>query len=220
MEKARGRERYTSELNKTVSGINRLLAGADDASLETVKKCTEARANVLDAEMYALILSLLGGPNRQPELSVLAAKVDKALAAARTVTVDVRVTGDIRNSIKAPFLAAFTGLGINTGGQKSRYALEVTFSLQAADRDRYYNADYTVDAVLTDTKTGTELFAYNTTDRASNSRSQAEANDRALMRAVEAIEEEFPELLQEYLSSKLSAYAGKIYLAICHKENK
>jgi hypothetical protein len=158
MEKAGGRKRYAGELDKTVQDINRLIDVSDGISLETVGKCVIAKGKIADAEMYALVLSMLDGPDRQPEVGALAAKVDKALADAKAIAVDVRVNGDVGGRIKAPFAKAFTALGFRTGNSNSRYALEVSFSREPAPQNKYYNSRYTVDAVLKDTKTGAELY--------------------------------------------------------------
>jgi hypothetical protein len=199
MEKAQGRERYASELNKTISDINLLSDVSGGVSFETLEKCKSARELLPKAELYVLVLSMLNGPNRQAEFSKLVSKVDAALTQAKSIPVDVRVTGDVGGQFKAVFAKAFTGLGFRTGTTNSRFALVVTVNFEPAPQNRYFNTRYTIDAVLKDTQSNSELFTYNIADRESHSLSQAEANNRAVIGSVQRIEKEFPGILKEHL---------------------
>ncbi|MDR1373673.1 MAG: LPP20 family lipoprotein [Treponema sp.] len=201
MEKARCSELYTGELNKTISEINTLITISGGVSFEMISKCRAAQKLAAKADMYALVLSLLDGPNRQQEIAQLAAKIAAALNDAKAIPVDVRVNGDTNGRIKAAFAGAFTSLGFRTGNRNSRFILEVMMAFTPAPRNIYFNTRYTVDAVLKDTQTGAELFSYNITDRESHSANQSDADNRALIGAERKITEEFPKILQEYLDS-------------------
>lgn len=201
MEKSVCAKLYTAELNKTISEIKTLTDVSGGISLETIAKCQQAQKAAASAQLYALILSLLDGPNREPEVSQLAATVASTLATAKAIPVDVRVSGDKNGRIKAAFAGIFTTAGFKTGNNNSRYALEVTASLDPADKNRYFNSRCTIDAVLKDTQTEAELFSYNFIFRGAHPGSQAEADNRAIVGAEKKIIEEFPASLQEYLQT-------------------
>jgi hypothetical protein len=197
MEKAQGRQRYANELDKTIRDINLLIDISGGISFETATKCKSAWELLSTAELYVLVLSMLGGPNRQPELTQLVLKVDDTLTQARSLPVDVRVAGDVQGRFRAAFAKAFTDLGFRTGSN-SRFVLDVTVNLEAAPQNRYFNTRYTIDAVLMDTRNNSELFTYNIADRESHL-NQEEANNRAVIIALRKIEEEFPGILRGYL---------------------
>jgi hypothetical protein len=201
MEKAKCRELYAAELNKALREINALIDTTGGITFETIARCKKAQSFVGDADVYALILALLDGPNRQGELSALLPKVNAALSEARAIPVDVRVTGDVNGRVKAAFSGAFTAAGFKTGNRNSRYALEVTLSMSPAPKTMYFNTRYTIDAVLKDTQTGAELFTYNAANRESHPASQEDANNRVIIVVQRRISEEFPNILQEYLSA-------------------
>ncbi|MDR0589555.1 MAG: LPP20 family lipoprotein [Spirochaetaceae bacterium] len=200
MEKAQCGALYTGELNKTIREINTLIAISDGVSFETISKCQAAQKLAAQADVYATVLALLDGPNRQQEVSELTARIAGTMNDAKAIPVDVRVNGDINGRIKAAFAGAFTSLGFRTGNRNSRFALEVTTTFTPAPQGRYFNTRYTVDAVLKDTRTGAELFTYNIGNRESHPANQSDADNRALIGAERKITEEFPEILQEYLN--------------------
>jgi len=202
MEKAQGRERYTVELNKVVGEVNLLSDISGGVTFDSIARCRSARKLLPKAEVYALILSMVNGPDRHNELIQLASKVDNNLNQARSIPVDVRVTGDKDGRVRAAFAKAFTDQGFRTGNSNSRYALEAKLTLETAPKNQYYNTRYTVDAILKDTRTGTELLTYNAWDRESHTASQADADNRAILGALRAIEEQFPGKLQEFLESE------------------
>jgi hypothetical protein len=201
MEKAKCRGLYAAALDKTISEINTLIDTSGGIVFETISKCKKAQDILGKADVYALLLSMLDGPDRQPELSQLAAKTATTLDWAKVIPVDVRVSGDVNGRIKAAFSRAFTEAGFRTGNRNSRFALEVRMTLAPVNLDKYFNTRYTVDAVLKDTRTGTELFTYNIVNREAHPTDRAEANNRAVIGAERKITEEFPGVLREYLES-------------------
>jgi hypothetical protein len=201
MEKAKCGPLYSDELDKTIAEINTLVDPSAEASFETITNCQKAQGILGKADIYALILTMLDGPNRRAEVSRLNTTVAGILAEAKTIPVDVRVSGDVNGRIKAAFAEAFTTAGFRTGNRNSRFALEAAMTLDAAPQGRYFNTRYTVDAVLKDTRTGAELFTYNAANRESHPASQAEADNRAILGAERKIAAEFPEILQGYLDS-------------------
>jgi hypothetical protein len=200
MEKAKCKGLYSRELDKTIGEIHALIDISGGISFETTANCQKAQGILEKAGMYALILTMLDGPNRQAEVSRTGAEITGVLAEARAIPVDVQVRGDVNGRIKAAFAGAFTAAGFRTGNRNSRFALEAAVTMTPAARNMYFNTRYTVDAVLRDTLTGAELFTYNTANRESHTASQADADNRAIIGAERKIAEEFPEILQEYLS--------------------
>jgi hypothetical protein len=201
MEKAQCRTLYSGEIDKAIAEINALIDISRGISFGTITNCQKAQGILEKAGMYVLILALLDGPNRQAEISRIGTGVAGVLAEAQTIPVDVRVKGDVNGRIKAAFAGVFTVAGFRTGKGNSRFALETVVTLTPSAQGRYFNTRYTVDAVLTDTLTGAELFTYNAVNRESHPVSQADADNRAITGAERKITAEFPGVLQDYLNS-------------------
>jgi hypothetical protein len=212
MEKAKCAPLYLAELNKKVSEVNTLLGG--DVTFETISRCQKAQIAAAEAEVFAFMLTMLGGANRQAEITSLAGTISSKLTEAKALPIDVRVTmspeqerlqgmreTDVINRVKSAFTTAFSSAGFRTGSASSRYALIATISIAPATQNRYYNTRYNVDAVLKDTRSGAELFPFNITNRESHPGSQEEANNRAVIGAERKVKEEFPGILQDYLNS-------------------
>ena len=199
MEKARGRERYAAELNRTVNEINLLSTVTNGVSLDTIAKCRTAMELLPKAEIFALVLSMLGGPDRHSELIRLRSQVEQTMNQARAMPVEIRATGDVGGRIRAAFATVFTNQGFRTGNQSSRFVLEVKINLESVPGNQFYNTRYTVDAILKDTQTGAELLSYNIAGREAHPSSQDSANNRAVIGAQQKIEKEFPIILAEFL---------------------
>jgi hypothetical protein len=199
MEKTRCRELYSGELDKTLIEINALIDISDGISFETIRNCQKAQVLFEKADMYALILTMLDGQNRQSEITQLKSVSAGVLAKAQAIPVDVRVKGDVNGRFKAAFAGAFTAAGFKTGNRNSRFAMEIVVILTPLTRNKYFNTRYTVDAVLQDTLTGSELFNYNVGSREAHPASQADADYRAIISAERTVTEEFPGVLQDYL---------------------
>jgi hypothetical protein len=127
--------------------------------------------------------------------------VEAALAEARSLPVDVRVTGDVDGRFRAAFAGTFTAAGFKTGNRNSRYALFVSYTAAPTPKSAYFNTRYTVNAVLVDTKTEAELFTYSASSRESHPAGQEQADSRAVIGALRKITDEFPAVLQEYLDA-------------------
>jgi hypothetical protein len=201
MDKAKCRDLYAAELDKTAREITSLIDLSGGVTFEMIARCKKARGLIGETDAYALVLALLDGPDRQPEIARLASQIDTALTEAQAIPVDVRVTGDTGGRIRAAFAGIFTAEGFKTGNRNSRYALEVTLVTTPAPKTAHYNTRYTLDAVLKDTQTGAELFPYNVASRESHPASQEDADARVLIVAQRKIAAEFPGVLREYLDS-------------------
>jgi hypothetical protein len=200
MEKAACRTLYAGELDKTMEAIKALINISGGIPFETVRNCYKARSILEKADFYALILAMLGGPDRGPEISRTGAVIAGVMVEAQAIPVDVRVRGDVNGRIKAAFAGAFTGAGFRTGTGGSRFTLDGVLTMAPAARNKYFNTRYTVDAVLKDTLTGTEIFTYNASSRESHPASQEDADNRAIIGAERKIREEFPGVLRDYLN--------------------
>jgi hypothetical protein len=201
MEKGKCAALYAAELDKTVRDVKSLIAMPDGVSFEAVAQCKLAQALTVNADTYALVLSMLGGQDRRQEISALAADVNAAFDEAKSIPVDVRVKGDSNGRIKAAFANAFTAEGFRTGSRNSRFVLEAAMSTVSAPKTAYFNTRYTVDAALIDTGTGAELFTFNIANRESHPAGQEDADNRALIGAQRKIAENFPTALREYLEA-------------------
>jgi hypothetical protein len=201
MEKAACRDLYSGELDTIFDEIGALLDTSQGVSFETIANCRKARGLLGEADVCALILAMVDGPDRRSEVSLFALAAADVLAEAKTIPVDVRVTGDVNGRFRAAFAGALSAAGFRTGNRNSRFALEAAVTMTAAPRNQYFNTRYTVDAVLKDARTGNELFTYNAANRESHTASQADADNRAVIGAERKITEEFPGILQEYLDS-------------------
>ncbi|MDR2344235.1 MAG: LPP20 family lipoprotein [Spirochaetaceae bacterium] len=201
MEKSKCAAFYSAELDKTVHEVGSLIAMPDGLNFEAVAQCKRAQALTVNADTYALVLSMLDGQDRRQEISALAADVNAAFDRAKSIPVDVRVKGDSNGRIKAAFANVFTAEGLRTGGRNSRFVLEAALSASPAPKTAYFNTHYTVDAALVDTGTGAELFTFNIADRESHPASQEDADKRALIGAQRSIAENFPAALREYLEA-------------------
>jgi hypothetical protein len=201
MEKNKCAGLYAAELDKMAWEIRSLIAMPEGVTFEAISQCGRARELTAKADMYALVLSMLDGQNRRPEISTLAGEVNAALDRAKSIPVDVRVSGDSNGRIKAAFANALAAEGFKTGSRNSRFAVEATLSASPAPKTAYFNTRYTVDAALIDGSTGAEMFTFNIADRESHSASQEEADNRALIGAQRKITEKFPAALREYLAS-------------------
>jgi hypothetical protein len=200
MEKAKCGELYSGEIDKSINAVNVLVDTSGDLSFETITNCQKAQGILEKADVYALVLSMLNGPNRQFEISQLAAAVASVLAEAKAMPIDVRVSGDVNGKIKAAFAGIFTAAGFRTGNPNSRFALEVVMTTTPLSQGRYFTTRYTIDAVLKDTRTGAELFSFNIANRESHPASQTEADNRAVIGAERRITTDFSKVLQEYLN--------------------
>jgi len=207
LDKAEGRRSYAAELDKALAGIAALIDRGGGLTFESAGRCGKAAALVEQADMYALVLSMLDGPDRRAEVTAAAAAVREARQWAAALPVDVRVTGDVNGRIKAAFAAAFAAAGYQTGGRSSRYVLTATLTLSPSSASNRAFASYVIDAALLDTESGAALFTYTLTGREGH-RDQAQANNRAVIVAEQKIAAGFPEALREYLERAAGLAGG------------
>jgi len=152
---------------------------------------------------YLNLLSLLGAPPVQGFMSGNDLRL-AALGIIRAIPVYLRVENDRAARIEGAFSRALWELGFQSGGNNSRYALEVNvYSTPVEITGSPFNwTRIDVSANLVDAALGTVLLPYNFTLREGHT-SQEEADNRAIMMAERRINEEYARLLSDYLARLL-----------------
>ena len=122
--------------------------------------------------------------------------------AARTVTIDVRVTGADSGRAAAAFAEVFTGRGFRTGAG-GPWALRALFALEDTDQSGggFVYARWNISAALAD-PSGAELFAWSDTGREGHA-SRPEARERALRKTEAAVTAGFAEAFDAWAASRL-----------------
>ncbi|MDR2658783.1 MAG: LPP20 family lipoprotein [Spirochaetaceae bacterium] len=200
MDKRKCAALYNDELDKLIREIKVLIDVPDEPAPGTAARCKKALELAEKASLYALVLSRLDGGGRQNEVYPLISKTKALLDKAKNVAVYVRVAGDVNDRVRSAFASVFSGEGFKIGGSNSRFVMDVTVSIEDAPKTMYFNARYTVTAVLTDTKTGSGILTYSISERESHPAGQKEANSRAITGAQRTIGKTFPPVLREYLN--------------------
>jgi hypothetical protein len=123
---------------------------------------------------------------------------------ARTIPVGIIVKNDKAGRIQGAFAKAFSDVGFRSGGNNSRYLLNVNITVSPVDFPNTTNkfARIELGADLTDTVTKTVLIPYNFNSREGHA-TAAEAENRVYTAAERKIGEEYKYLLFEYLSQLL-----------------
>ena len=122
----------------------------------------------------------------------------------KAIPVGITVKNDKAGRIQGAFAKAFADLGFRSGGTNSRYVLEVDITASPAEfanqKNKFTRIEMT--ANLRDTRLNTVLFPFNFNSREGHS-TQSEADNRAYAAAERTINEEYRDLLNDYLSQLL-----------------
>ena len=151
---------------------------------------------------YVNLLSVIGGPAQ-----TLKSGDDyrlEALSIVKAIPVAIRVQNDRSGRIGGAFAKALSDLGFQSGGNDSRYVLDVdivTTAVEIANNPNKWTR-IEVAANLVETDLGTVLLPYNFNDRLGHT-TQEEADNRAYMAAEQKINGEYSGLLQSYLNQLL-----------------
>jgi len=123
---------------------------------------------------------------------------------ARTIPVGITVKNDKAGRIQGAFAKALSDVGFRSGGNNSRYLLNVNITVSPVDLPNTANkfARIELGADLTDTVTKTVLIPYNFVSREGHA-TAAEAENRAYTAAERNIGEEYKNILFTYLSQLL-----------------
>ena len=163
----------------------------------------EIAATVADITIpYVYMLSVLGMPSQEFKKGDTY-RLD-ALNIVKAIPVNLRVQNDISGRIQGAFAKALSDFGFQSGGNNSRYTLDVNIintPLEFANSP-YKWTRFVVNADLVDTSLNTVLLPYSFNLREGHN-NQAEADNRALASAVQKINDEYADLLSGYLSRLL-----------------
>jgi hypothetical protein len=210
LEKSTAIRLYSDLLASNQGMIERLttLSPEEKNSLDGFSRYQLA-ATIADASaVYANILSLIDGRPRilkkGDDYRLEAVNITRSIPIM--VSLNAATAGDeVRfDRIKSAFTSALNKQGFRSGGNNSRYVLEVNFSLSPDNRPGNDNQfiRYVVNASLKDTDDASELFAYSINDREGHLSIDA-AKDRAVSAAEKKITDEYSAFLSDYLSSLL-----------------
>ena len=152
---------------------------------------------------YANVLNVIGAPvpqglKRGDEYRLEAQNI------ARAIPVNIAVKNDKSGRIQGAFAKSLSELGFRSGGNDSRYALNVDINISPAELPNNPNKFVRMElrADFTDTSQGAVLLPYNFNNREGHN-TVAEAENRAFLAAERKINEEYSKLLNNYLSQFL-----------------
>ncbi|MDR3283995.1 MAG: LPP20 family lipoprotein [Treponema sp.] len=202
MEKAKATVLYTQKIRENQRLIDGLtnLSGDKKNTLDGYSRYQRAAAIADENRIYGNILTVIGSP-----VSALSKGNDYRLEAvniAQNIPIGVIVTGDRENRITGAFSSALSQAGFRSGGNNSRYVLEVTVSLSSVEYPNQANKffRYEISANLMDTAEDTVLLPFSSNGREGHPDS-SEAKNRAVAAAEKKIASVFGQALGEYLSS-------------------
>jgi hypothetical protein len=176
-------------------------------SLDGYSRYTLA-GTIADANrVFANVLSVVGNTGTGINPAGMKKGDDYRLEAAnitKTIPIAVRVTNDRADRIRGAFASAFNKAGFRSGGNNSRYVLNVTVTISEVQLANQQNkfARYVVDANLTDSAEGIVLLPYNINGREGHL-TLPEAENRAIAAAERRINEAYGKVLSDYLSTLL-----------------
>jgi hypothetical protein len=205
MEKAKAARLYTEMVNANQEVINNLITmnQAEKNSLEGFSRYQLA-ATVADINVtYGNVLQVIGAA-LPAELARGNTYRIEAQNITKTLPVGVTVKNDKSGRIQGAFAKTLSGLGFRSGGTNARYVLEVNVVTSEVDLPANPNKFVRIElsADLTDTTLKTVLLPYNFNSREGHT-SYAEAENRAYAAAERKINEEYAQLLSDYLSRLL-----------------
>ncbi|MDR1100498.1 MAG: LPP20 family lipoprotein [Treponema sp.] len=127
-----------------------------------------------------------------------------AVNITKKIPIAVRVNGDRSDRIRGAFASVISTAGFISGGNNSRYVLNVDLSLSEVQLPNQNNkfARYVVDANLTDTAEGMVLLPFNINGREGHL-NLSEAENRAVAAAEKKIKDGYGKILSDYLSTLL-----------------
>ena len=128
----------------------------------------------------------------------------EAINITKAIPVGLRVQNDVSGRVQGAFAKTLSNLGFQSGQNNSRYMLDVNIVTSVVEITNNPNkwTRIVVNANLMDVSLGTVLLPYNFNDRQGHT-TQAEADNRAYAAAERKINEEYPKLLNDYLSQLL-----------------
>jgi len=205
MEKARTAQIYNDLIKANQNMIANLVNMKDTEknSMEGVSRYQFAAAAADINVAYGNVLRVIGSP-----VPAGLVKGDNYRLEAQNITkaipVGIIVKNDKSGRIQGAFAKAFSDAGFRSGGNNSRYVLNVDITISPVDYPNNPNkfARIELGANLTDTSVNSVLLPYNFNSREGHT-TAAEAENRAYMAAERKINEEYKNLLSDYLNQLL-----------------
>jgi hypothetical protein len=201
MEKAKTVQLYNEMIKANQYVINNLLAmnQTEKNSLEGFSRY-QFVAIVADINItYGNVLQVIGSP-----LPAELAKGDnyriEAQNIAKAIPVAIVIKNDKSERIQGAFTKVFSDIGFRSGGNNSRFILYVDITISPVDLPNNTNKFVRIElgADLTDTSLNTILLPFNINSREGHT-TVTEAENRAYMVAERKINEEYKDLLLDYL---------------------
>jgi hypothetical protein len=121
---------------------------------------------------------------------------------AKSIPVGIRVANDKSGRIQGAFAKVFSDQGFRSGGNNTRYMLEVEISVSPVELPNNTNKFVRIELGANLTDAGTVLLPYNFNSREGHN-SVSEAENRAYLAAERKINEEYKTTLSNYLSQLL-----------------
>jgi len=153
---------------------------------------------------YGNLLSSIGAPSFAQGLKRGDDYRLEAQNIAKAIPVGITVKNDKSGRIQGAFAKAFADFGFRSGGTGARYVLAVNINTSPVELANQVNKFTRIEltADLTDTSVNAVLLPFNFTSREGHA-TQSEADNRAYVAAERKINEEYPQLLSDYLSQLL-----------------
>jgi len=205
MEKARTAQIYSEMIKANQNMIANLInmKDADKNSLEGFSRYQFAAA-VADINVtYGNVLRVIGAP-----VPAGVVKGDNYRLEAKNITksipIGIVVKNDKSGRIQGAFAKALSDAGFRSGGNNSRYILDVDITVSPVEYPNNVNkfARIELGANLTDTSVKSVLLPFNFNSREGHT-TAAEAENRAYVAAERKINEEYKNILSDYLNQML-----------------
>ena len=203
LNKAKAAQIYTDKIKANQAMIDNLVA-MSEAEKNTMDGYARYKFAAVIADIsvsYGNLLSVIGKPLNMK-------KGDDYRLEARNIATSIPISLSVKNDrsgrIEGAFAKALSELGFRSSGGNSRYALDVNIVTSPVDLPGSQNVFTRIEmnANLTDTATRAVLVPFSFSGREGHN-SQAEADNRAYAAAERKINQDYPGLLDSYLSSLL-----------------
>ena len=206
LNKTKALQAYSNMIRSNQAMIDNLvnIPAADKNTLDGFARYQFA-AVIADVTMtYGNLLSHIGAPALAQELKSGDTYRLEAQNITKAIPVGVTVTNDKSGRIQGAFAKALSELGFRSGGNNSRYVLQVNITVSPVELANNANkfARMELTANLTDTRLGSVVLPYNFSNREGHA-TQSEAENRTYASAERKINEEYARLLNNYLSQLL-----------------
>jgi hypothetical protein len=202
LNKTKALQVYSNMIRVNQAMIDNLvnMPAADKNSLEGFARYQFAAILADITFSYGNLLSHIGAPSFAQGLKKGDDYRLEAQNIAKTIPIGITVKNDKSGRIQGAFAKVFADLGFRSGGTNARYALTVDITTSpvelANQKNKFTRIEMT--ANLTDTSLNAVLFPFNFTSREGHS-TQSEADNRAYVAAERKINEEYKDLLNNYL---------------------